>query len=300
MIKKLSELKDHLKLSGKKRVAIACAEDPHTIGSIAQAASEDLITAIMIGNESKITDLIKQLSLPLSLFQIVDKPDEISSAQKAVAMVKSGEADVMMKGLMNTSNYLKAILDKDKGILLPGNILTHITAMEIPKYNKLLFLLDVAVMPYPNYEQKLKMIEYAIGLTKKMGVMQPIIALLSATEKPTEKLPATMDAGKLIDTVKHMYGDQVIIDGPVDLFLATDPMSVEIKGIPTPLNGNSDILIFPNLEAGNIFYKSMKKFAGAKIAAVLQGTEKPVILTSRSEDQESKYLSILMACLIAE
>jgi phosphate butyryltransferase len=300
MIKKLSELKDRLQLVGKKRVAIAFAEDPHTIQAIAEASKDGFITAFMIGDENKITNLINKFSYSPSLFEIIHEPDEIASAKKAVEMVKTGKADVLMKGLVSTSYYLKAILDKEKGILPENNILTHITAMEVPTYHKLLFLLDVAVMPYPDYEQKLKMIDYAIGFTAKLGIAKPKIALLSATEKPTEKLPATMDAGKLVQKINEIYGDKVIIDGPVDIFLATDPESVEIKGVPTPLSGDSDILIFPNIEAGNIFYKAMKKFAGAKIAALLQGTEKPVILTSRSEDTESKYLSILLACLTAD
>lgn len=299
MITKLAQIKEQLKISEPKKLAVACAQDSNTIQAIHKAAEDGYIVPLMIGNKQKILETIEQFSLPASNFEIIAAEDDTAAAVKAVELVKTGAADILMKGLLSTSVYLKAILDKEKGILPKGNILSHLTVIELPHYHKLLFLSDVAVIPYPDKEQKAKMIEYALNAAHRFGIKKPKTALLSATEKPTDKLPATKDATALKEQFRAQYGEDIVIDGPLDIFLSLDKKSVEIKGIPTPVDGDADILIFPNIEAGNIFYKGSVLLGQGQIAAMLTGTTSPVILTSRSDTTESKYNSILLGCLMS-
>lgn len=299
MIKQLSELKGLLDVKKPKGLAVACAQDENTIQAIYQAARDGYVIPYMIGNKEKIEDTIDRFGMPQSLFKIIDTADDVQSAQKAVELVKSGEADILMKGLLSTAVYLKAILDKEKGLLPKGNILSHITVIQLPLYRKLLFLTDVAVIPLPTLEQKAQMIEYALKVTSCFGIEKPIISLLSATEKPTDKLPGSVEARKLTEQFRAKYGERIVIDGPLDVFLSLDPDSIRIKEIPTPVNGDADILIFPNIESGNAFYKLSVLMGQGKVAAILAGTTHPVILTSRSDNTESKYYSILFGCLMS-
>ncbi|MFA5498570.1 MAG: phosphate acyltransferase [Candidatus Cloacimonadia bacterium] len=299
MIKNLNEMKQRVIDGGKKRLAVAYAQDPNTINAIAMAVKDQLISAYMVGDQQKIEELMKKNSLPNSLFEIVDVKDEAGSAAKAVELVKNGDADVLMKGLVSTPIYLKAILDKEKGILPKGNVLTHLTVMEVPSYHKLLFMTDIAVLPFPTYEQKIQMVEYALNVANKFGVTLPKVSVLSATEKPTDKIPGSVEARQISEYYREKLGDKIIIDGPLDIVLSCDPKGVEIKGVPTPVNGDADILVFPNIESGNMFYKCLTIFAGGRLGAMLQGLEKPAILTSRSEDTESKYYSIALGCYMA-
>ncbi len=300
MIQRLEDLVTKLDKSKKKGLAVVCAQDTNTIQAIAKAAQDGFITPYMIGCKEEILKTINHFSLPRSLFEIIETEDDVQAASKAVELVRNGDADILMKGLVSSSTYLKAILDKEKGLLPEGNVLSHLTVIELPQYHKLLFLSDVAVIPFPNYQQKSQMIKYALQVTKKFGISQPKISLLSATEKPTDKIPGTLEATELKKEFITNYGDELIIDGPLDVFLSLDQESVRIKGVPTPVNGDADVLIFPNIEAGNIFYKGSVLLGKGKIAAMLVGTNSPVILTSRSDTTESKYYSILLGCLMAK
>lgn len=300
MLKHLDSLQSVLGKFEKKRLAVVWAQDENTINAVADAVKAGIVTPYMIGVKEKILSLLSHYKLNPDNYVIIDTPNEEAAAELAVAMVKNGEADILMKGLISSSTYLKAILNKEKGILPKGNVLSHLSVLELPTYHKLLFVSDVAVIPFPNVEQKKMMIEYALEITKKMGINKPKISLLSATEKPTSKLPASVEAIEIVKHFREKYQDKIIIDGPLDIFLSVDPVSVEIKGVPTPVAGDADIIIFPNIETGNAFYKSLIFFTKGKLAAVLTGTEHPVILTSRSDSNESKFYSILLGCLMAE
>ena len=300
-ITKLSELADHVRSQGRKtRVAVAVAEDQNTLSSIARAVSEGWAHALLHGRQARIEEVCRAEGLDPALFEIIDHPDEHSATAEATRQVRSGEADVLMKGLVGTDKFLKAVLNKHKGLLPPGAVMSYTCALELPKYHKLLFVSDTAVLPEPDLNQKAAMIHYSVAMARRFGIECPKVALISATEKVSPSMPSTLDYAQLCAMNKRHQITGCLIDGPLDVFLACDPAAGEIKGVRTPINGEADILIFPDLESANSFYKGLMLFAGAELAGLIQGTVKPVVVMSRSESAASKYYCLALACLMAE
>ncbi len=299
-ITSLDQMVQYLCESGlNKRIAVAVAEDENTIGALIEAQEKGFATPILIGNKTKIEEaLIGENAKPES-FQIVDVPDHTLAAEEAVRMVRDDEADVLMKGLIGTDKFLKAILDKEKGLLPPKAVMTYVCALELPKYDKLLFVSDTAVLPYPDLKQKIAMVNYTIQMTKKFGIDNPKIALIGASEKVNDSFHYSTDYTQICKMVDRGQIPNCTIDGPLDIFLACDKESVQIKGVPTPINGEADALIFPSLESANSFYKGLMLFGDGELAGLIQGTIKPVVVMSRSESKKSKFYCVALSCLMA-
>jgi len=258
-----------------------------------------IVEAFLIGDVASI-ESPQLFEYTLSPFvHIIDIPEVKEATLESVRMIKSGEADILMKGLVNTDVLLRAILDKEKGILPAGNILTFNAAMEVPGYHKLIFFTDPVVIPSPSLVQRTAMIKYAINTANKFGIIKPKVALIHATEVANPKIQYMQDYLDIMQMWRNGDFGDVIMDGPLDIFLALDTESGSIKNVPTPVLGDADILIFPNFECANCFYKGLSLFAGAEMAGLLQGPEKPVVLTSRSESVDSKFYSIAMACVMS-
>ena len=272
-IRNFDQLTAHLKtLNRRKRIAVVCANDPNTEYAIARALDEEIAEFLMIGDSAilqKYPSLQKYPEYVKTLH--IEDPDE--AAREAVRIVREGGADILMKGIINTDNLLHAILDKEKGLLPKGKILTHLAVMQIPTYDKLLFFSDAAVIPR--------------------------ISLIHCTEKVSAKFPHSLDYVNIVELAEAGEFGNVIIDGPLDVRTSCEQASGDIKGIVSPINGQADVLIFPNIESGNAFYKSVSLFAKADMAGLLQGPICPVVLPSRSDSGLSKYYSIAMACLTA-
>ena len=297
----LNQLVEHVKYTGKqKRIAVAYAQDSNTIGAIAKAVNEGFIEAFMIGDVNSIIETSEDLGVSPDIFEIIHVPGEIESTAEAVRMVRDGEADVLMKGLVGTDKFLKAVLDKDKGLLPPKAVMSYVCAIELPKYKKLLFVTDTAVLPFPDLKQKSAMVNYAVTMAKKFGIERPKVALIGASEKPNPNFPSSLYDAQICKMVDRGQIQDCIIDGPLDVFLACDKKSVEIKGVSTPVDGDADVLVFPSLEACNSFYKGLMLFAGGELAGLIQGTIKPVVVMSRSESEASKYYCIALSCLMAD
>jgi len=299
-IASFKELTEHLQsVSSRKRLAVANAVDSHTLEAVVQAVEQGLVEAFLIGDVAAVESPLLFAKQTISPFiHVIDIPEVKEATIEAVRMVKDGEADILMKGLVNTDVILRAILDKEKGLLPLGNILTYNAAMEIPNYHKLIFFSDPVVIPSPNLIQRSAMIKYAIATANKFGITKPKVALIHATEVANPKIHYMQDYLDIMESWRRGEFGDVIMDGPVDVFLALDAEKGSIKNVPTPILGDADILIFPNFESANIFYKGLSLFAGAEMGGLLQGTEKPVVLTSRSESVESKFYSIAMACIL--
>lgn len=288
-----------ISLKRKQRIAVAWAQDPNTICAIHDAVNKGFIEAIMIGDPLSIKKVCSENKVDSSFFDIRESRDESDAAATAVRLVKSGEADIVMKGLVGTDKFLKAVMDKETGIMLPGATLSYVGALEIPAYHKLLFVTDTAVIPFPDLNQKIAMADYAIEMARRFGILKPRIALISATEKVSRHFPSSSDYAEMCRiSGEGRFGD-CIMDGPLDLFLACDQESVKIKGVETPVNGDADILLFPSLESCNPFYKALMLFANGEIAGLIRGTSKPVVLMSRSESEKSKFYCIALSCLMA-
>ena len=218
------------------------------------------------------------------------------SAQRAVRMVREGKAQAIMKGIVNTDVVLRAVLNKEEGLLPKGNVITHIAAMKIPCYHKLLFVTDVAVIPYPTLEQRKAMINYAITLCKVYGIEQPKVALLHCTEKVSPKFPITEDYVTIIEECRNGLLGNTIIDGPIDLKCAIDKEAALIKKLDSPVAGDSDVLVMPDIQAGNVFYKTITTVTDAELVVGLQGAACPISITSRSDSALTKFNSLAMAC----
>jgi len=300
MIRTLDQMEEKVLALGKKfRVAIAWAQDSNTIGAVTKAVNNGFIEAILIGDRSEIIKTCRAHGIDENLFTIFDAYDERDASQLAVRMAKEGEAEIVMKGLVETDKFLKAVMDKEKGIMIPNAVLSYVAVMEIPLYNKLLFISDPAVIPFPDLDQKVAMVEYAIKMALKFGVKKPKVALIGASEKMSNHFENSIHYSIMCKMADRNQIKNCIMDGPLDLFLACDKKSVEIKGVKTPVDGDADILIFPSLESCNPFYKGLMLFAKGELAGLLRGTEKPVVLMSRSESEKSKYFCIALSCLMA-
>lgn len=299
-IKSFNDLTSHLSESKtRKRMAVANAVDSHTLEAVIMAVEAGIVEAYLVGDVATIEPFLLDKPELWAHIHIVDKPEVKEATLEAVRMVKQGEADILMKGLVNTDVILRAILDKEKGLLPPGNVLTYNAALEIPTYHKLIFFSDPAVIPYPTLEQRTAMIKYAINTSRKFGFEHPKVALIHATEVANPKIQFMQDYLEIMQMWRAGEFGDVIIDGPLDIFLALDVERGGIKNVPSPVLGDADVLIFPDFACANAFYKGVALFANAQMGGILQGTEKPCVLTSRSETSLSKFYSISVGCILA-
>ena len=288
-----------LTLNRKHRIAVAWAHDTNTIRAIHKAVNKGFIEAIMVGKSDIILKTCKTEGINEKIFTIIDTDNEIMASLEAVRLAKIGEADIVMKGLVGTDMFLKALMNKENGLMLPNAVLSYVGIVEIPSYHKLLFITDPAVIPFPDLDQKIAMAKYAIDMALRFGIEKPKIALISASEKMSRHFINSTDYAIMCKMAERNQIKNCIMDGPLDIFLACDKKSIKIKEVATPVNGDADILLFPSLESSNPFYKGLMLFAQGELAGLIRGTEKPVIVMSRSESEKSKYFCIALSCLMA-
>ena len=286
-------------LKKKHRIAVAWAQDPNTVGAVSKAVDKGFAEAVMIGIPDEITRICRENKIDPARFRIIESENEMNASREAVRLVRSGSADIVMKGLVGTDKFLQAVMDKENGIMLPNAVLSYVGAIEMPAYHKLLFITDPAVIPFPDLDQKVAMAEYAIEMAAKFGIEKPRIALIGASEKMSRHFRNSVDYSVMCKMAERGQIKNCIMDGPLDIFLALDKKSIDIKGVKTPIDGDADILLFPSLESCNPFYKGLMLFAGGELAGLIRGTQKPVVLMSRSESENSKFYCIALACLMA-
>lgn len=281
----------------RKRVALVCPNDSHTEYVINKALEEGIADFLLVlgGTRAGFIDEIQnKYPKHVSILEATT-PDE--AAALAVKTVRDGNADVLMKGTINTDNLLHAVLNKEYGLLEKGKVMTHVTVAQIPSYDKFLVFSDAAVIPRPTEEQFDAMLGYVVEVCRELEVACPHVALIHCTEKISEKFPHTLSYETLKEKAHDGAYGTVEVDGPMDVKTACDKNSGAIKGICSPVVGNADALIFPNIEAGNVFYKTITLFANAKTAGMLYGTTAPIVVASRADSGESKFYSLALACL---
>ncbi|MCD4829906.1 MAG: bifunctional enoyl-CoA hydratase/phosphate acetyltransferase [Candidatus Cloacimonetes bacterium] len=283
----------------RKRVVVACGQDKHSICAISEAIDRGIVDATMIGDETCIKQVCQVEGIDPGKFQVVHESDEISSGAIAVDMVNSGDADFIMKGLISSDKYLKALLNKKRGLIDPGSILAHIAVIEVPSYHKLLIISDVAIIPQPDLAQKVQIAKNLIHTAHNIGIDNPKIAVVAPTEKVNPRIESSVHAALLTKMSQRGQIEGGVIDGPLALDLAIDAESCRIKGIKSSVAGDADCILMPNLDAGNVFYKSLTKLGGAESAAVVMGTRKPSLLTSRGDSARSKLYSIALGALMS-
>ena len=283
-----------------KKVAVACAQDDAVLEAVKAAKERNIADAILVGDEQKIKTIASVLKMHIEDFEIIDVKDTYEAALTAVKLVHDGKADMYMKGLIDTKSFLKSVLDKEVG-LRTDKTLSHVCVFDIEGIDRLLFLSDVAFIPYPDLETKANIIRNTVEIAQACGVDNPKVAPLAAVEVVNPKMPCTVDAEEL--TKMNEAGDikDCIVDGPLSLDLAIEPQAAFHKGTTDrKIVGDADILLFPDIQAGNITYKSLVHTAPCKNGNILTGTKAPVILTSRSDEFEAKVNSIALGAVVAE
>ncbi len=284
----------------KKRMVAAWGVDDHTISAASQAIDLGLVEVILVGDRSMIEEVCRQENIDPAKFTILHNPVELKAVAQAVQMVRDGEGDFLMKGLCSTDKFLRAILNKETGLLPPKGTLTHCGVIEIPSYHKLLFVGDVAVIPAPDFKQKQVIMDCLVKTAKSVGVQTPKVAIIAATEQVLPSQPATMEAAQLAKMADRGQIKGCVADGPLALDVAIDRESVEIKGLVSPVAGDADCLLFPNIESGNVFYKANSKLVpGVRQAGILVGAKVPCVLSSRADSTDTKLNSIAVAAMSA-
>ena len=298
MSKSFEELISKANQKTLKKVSVSNAQDEPVLQAVKAAKEQNIATAILVGDEAKIREIAASIDMDLTDFEIINEPDTEAAALKAVELVHNGKADILLKGLLETKTFLKSVLNKEVG-LRTGKMLSHVCVFEIEGINRLLFFTDVAFNTYPTLADKVNIINNAVEVAHACGIECPKVAPLCAVETVNPKMQPTVDA----DNLTKMYegGDfkGCQIYGPLSMDLAIDPEAAVHKGVTNPVAGHADILLFPNIEAGNITYKILVRTAKVKIGNVLVGTSAPVVLTSRSDDFQTKLNSIALATVIA-
>ena len=285
---------------GKKTVAVSVAQDEAVLEAVREAKRLGIADAILVGDETKIRKIADGMNMDLSEYEIIDEPDVIAASLKAVKLAHDGKADMYMKGLIDSKNFLKSILDKEVG-LRTGGPLSHVCVFEIPGIDRLLFLTDVAFMTYPTLEEKVHIIENTIPVCKACGVDMPKVAPLAAVEVVNPKMPVTVEAAELTRMCEEGEIKGCIIDGPLSMDLAIDSEAAKHKGATErKIQGDADVLLFPDIHAGNLVYKAIVRMVDVKNGCILTGTKVPAILTSRSDTFETKVNSIALAAVVAE
>jgi phosphate butyryltransferase len=293
-MKSLNEILELAKKIGPKKIAVAAPEDNEVLLALDQATKEKIIQGILIGNGERIQNLCQENNVNPENFKIIDELNGFKASLLCCELVNQKKAALMMKGLVGTATFLKAILDKEKG-LTTGRLLSHLAVFEIPNYPKLLMLTDVAINISPNLLEKAQIIQNAVDMAHCLGIEKPFVACIAAIEKINpEKMPSTVDAAALSMMTKRGQIKGGVVDGPFGMDNAVSLESAKIKGVKSEIAGKADILLVPQIESGNVIYKTLTELASAKCAAIVLGAKTPVVLTSRADSYETKFISIAL------
>ncbi len=284
---------------GHKKIAVAAAQDPEVLTAIKGAYELGLATAILVGDADKIRQAADPVGFDLNQAEIVDEPTPVGAARRAVSLVRSGHAQMLMKGLLNTADILRAVLDKEIG-LRTGRVLSHVAIMEPQGYGRLLLMTDGGMNIAPDLKQKAQMIENAVGVAQKLGILCPKVAVITAFEQVNPDMPATVEAALLSKMAERGQIKNCVVDGPIALDGAVSEEAAKHKGMQSPVAGQADILLVPVIEVGNVLYKTITYLGNGKVAGIIAGAAAPIILTSRSDSPEAKLNSIAAAVLVAE
>ena len=300
MSKGFDDLLKRVSECSRKKVAVAVAEDEPVLEAVKAAKEQGIADAILVGDEAKIREIADKLNMDLSGYEVINEPDHIQASLKAVSLVHNGQADMYMKGLIDTKSFLKSVLDKEVG-LRTGKPLSHVAVFEVKGVDHLLFLTDVAFMTYPTLEDKKAIIENTVAVCHACGIPNPKVAPIAAVEVVNPKMPCTVDAEALTKMNENGEITGCVVDGPLSMDMAIDKEAAAHKGgTGRKIAGDADVLLFPDIHAGNLVYKTLTHLCEVKNGCILTGTAAPVILTSRSDTFETKMNSIALAAVVAE
>lgn len=298
MAKPLRDIVERAKARGAKTCAVVAPEDPEVLVAVDQGVSSGITKSILIGDLSRIEEAASRGGIDLSNHELIEEKDPSAAARKGVRLVSQGEADLVMKGQASTQDVLRAVLSKDGG-LRTGRLLSHLSVFEMPGSDRLMIFSDAAMNIAPSLEDKVEIVENAIGVAHLLGISNPRVAIIGAIEYVNLDMQATVDAACISKMAERGQIKGAVIDGPLALDNAISPESAKIKGIRSPVAGCADILIMPDIEAGNVFYKTLIYMAGICLASVVVGASAPVVLTSRADSHASKFYSLTLGIAVS-
>ena len=294
MIRKLKGLIDLAKSQDKKRIVVAAAADLHVLEALKGACELGIVQPILVGDKVEIISISNSIQFDLSGYEIIDESDVVKASEKAVSIIKSGGAEVLMKGLVATGILLKAVLNKENG-LRKGGLLSHVPFFESSYYHKLLCITDAAMNVAPDLSEKVSIVQNAVEAYHKLGIKKPKVAVVGAVETVNPKMEATVHAALITQMNRRNQILGCEVDGPLALDNIVSKEAAEHKGIVSNVAGDADVILTPDINVGNVFYKSLNFLGGAVSAAVIMGASVPIVLTSRSDSEESKLMSIVLA-----
>jgi phosphate butyryltransferase len=294
VLKSMSDLKGIVAGKPRKKLVLAAAQDQHSLGAVIRAWKDEIIEPIFIGDKEGIQNICSEYGYDITGLRIIHEPEIDKSVEMAVRMLSSKQADILMKGKVGTSSLLKCVLNKEWG-LRTGNLLSHIALFEVDTYHKLIAVTDVAMNIAPNLKDKIAIVNNSVSFLNRLGYVMPKVAVLGAVEMVNESMEATLDAALLSKMNQREQIRNCIIDGPLAFDNAVSLESAQHKGIKSEVAGDTDLLLMPDIEVGNVLYKSLVFFAKAKVASIILGAQVPIVLTSRSDSEQAKYDSILLA-----
>lgn len=298
-MKSFSEMKEKINKKQVPMISVAAAEDKDVLAAVKDASMLNLARFHLVGDERLIRELATEINFDPDSAKITNEPNPVIASRIAVESVSSGEAQILMKGLVPTATILKAVLDKEIG-LRTGSVLSHIALFQLANYDKLIFLTDAAMNIAPDLDQKVQIVQNAISLAHSIGYDEPKVALISAVETVNPNMQATVDAALIAKMSERGQIKGAIIDGPLALDNAISHEAAKHKGINSSVAGKADILVVPTIEVGNALYKSLTYFTNSKVGAVITGAKAPIVLTSRADSPETKLNSIILAVLSAQ
>ena len=301
MITTFEQIFETLRSKPKKRLVAAWAVDDHTINAARLAIETGIVEATLVGDERLIRQVCEHEKIDPSIFKIVAIDDEIKAVSTAVDIINAGEGDILMKGLCSTDKYMRAILNKERGLLPAKAVLSHVTVLSNPQYHKLLIIGDIAVIPAPDLNQKVAITNYVVKTAHAIGIAKPKVALIAATEQMMPGMPACVDAAIISKMADRGQISGCLVDGPLALDVALSVEAAAVKKLVSSVAGDADCLVFPNIESANVFYKVNSQLCiGAKQAAIVAGAKAPCVLSSRADSIETKLNSIALAALTAK
>lgn len=298
MFRSLKEISEAAVQRQAVKIAVAAAADLDVLTAVHDAKRAGIADAILVGDIAQTRQLLEQQGMDAALYELEHEPDPRLAARRAAALVKQGQAHVMMKGLVGTADFMRAVLDKTDG-LGTGRMLSHVVAFEPGGFGRLMLLTDPAINIAPDLAQKVQIIENALQVSRALGNLQTKVAMLAAVETVTSSMKATEDAAMISKMAERGQIKGCIIDGPLALDNAVSLAAARHKGIGGEVAGQADLLVVPNIEAGNVLYKSLVYFANTPLAGIVVGAAAPVVLTSRADSPATKLNSIALAVIVS-
>ena len=299
MITKLDQIIEAAQSKRKRKLAVAHAEDPHTMQAVNAAVDMGIVEAILIGTQTEIVKVCIKEGIDVDKFSIIEANNDMECVNIAVKMVRDGKAEVLMKGLVSTDKYMRGILNKEFGLMPPKGVLSHVAVIELPMYHKLTFVSDIAVIPYPDLSQKITITKYLINTAQTLGIEKPKVAIMAPSEQLLTGMQSSVDAAIIAKMGDRGQLGDAIVDGPLAVDVALLKEIAETKHLSSPVAGDVDCMLFPNLDAANSYFKAATKICHANIAGIVVGTTAPCILTSRGDTVETKLYSIALGALLA-